>query len=172
MNEEYRHLSKVGALHSGHIPGILIWQVSKLWQYHLNHCLADLKLTNTTVAILANILYFHEEGKQPSQADVAQSAKVDVMTASRAVRSLVQKGYVIRQVKETDTRINTLELTPCGKETAEKAIQRIMSEHKIFFKSLDSSSRWETFARELDELVSSNEHILDKGGSHVQTKQK
>ncbi len=157
MNENNNHLSKIGAPHGGHIPGILLWQASKLWQRSLNDALSALGLSGTSAAVLANILYFEQEGEQATQAGIAAAVKVDVMTVSRIIRALENKGLLVRHTNPKDSRAYTTELTDRGRQTAKEAIQKIMGAHKVFFRLLYMDGQHEGFVQMLDDLIRLND---------------
>ena len=104
------------------IPGFLLWQVSKLWQRHLTIALQDLKLPSTQAVILANVFRFTEEGRPVTQADLAEVAKVDRMTASQSLQSLELKGYITRKMSPGDRRTNRVLLTMKGRRIALEAL--------------------------------------------------
>jgi DNA-binding MarR family transcriptional regulator len=151
------HLSKIGAPSSGHIPGILLWQASKLWQYTLNNALSPLGLSGTSAAVLANVLYFDQEGEQATQVGVAAAVKIDVMTASRIIRALEKKELLIRHTNPKDSRAYSTQLTELGRQTAKEAIHKIMAAHEVFFVSLEANGQRKEFVEILDELVRIND---------------
>jgi len=118
------------------IPGFLLWQVSKLWQRHLTIALQDLKLPSTQAVILANVFRFTEEGRPVTQADLADVAKVDRMTASQSLQSLELKGYIIRKTAPGDRRTNRVLLSNKGRRIALEAIKRLAATHNAFFSPL------------------------------------
>ncbi|HSX06475.1 MAG TPA: MarR family transcriptional regulator [Candidatus Saccharimonadia bacterium] len=121
------------------VPGFLLWQVSKLWQRRLNSALKDLKLTSTQAVILANVVRSTQQGNNVTQIMLSQLTKVDVMTASTAIRSLEQKGLVIRKVPSNNKRSYAIKPTQKGERVALVVLQRFVQAHVDFFSSLEQS---------------------------------
>ncbi|HEY8814352.1 MAG TPA: MarR family winged helix-turn-helix transcriptional regulator [Candidatus Dormibacteraeota bacterium] len=137
------------------IPGFLLWQVSKLWQRHLTIALQDLKLPSTQAVILANVLRFAEEGRPVTQADLADVAKVDRMTASQSLQSLELKGYIIRKTAPGDRRTNRVLLSNKGRRIALEAIKRLAATHNAFFSPLAGET--DAIVNYLQQLIHANE---------------
>jgi len=137
------------------IPGFLLWQVSKLWQRHLTIALQDLKLPSTQAVILANVLRFAEEGRPVTQADLADVAKVDRMTASQSLQSLELKGYITRKTSPGDRRTNRVLLTRKGRRIALEAIKRFAATHNAFFSPLAGET--DAIVSYLQQLIHANE---------------
>ena len=137
------------------IPGFLLWQVSKLWQRHLTIALEDLKLPSTQAVILANVLRFTEERRPVTQADLAEVAKVDRMTASQSLQSLELKGYITRKASPGDRRTNRVLLTTKGRRIALEAIKRLAATHNAFFSPLRGET--DVIVSYLQQLIHANE---------------
>jgi DNA-binding MarR family transcriptional regulator len=137
------------------IPGFLLWQVSKLWQRHLTIALQDLKLASTQAVILANVLRFTEEGRLVTQADLAEVAKVDRMTASQSLQSLEAKGFVTRKTSPGDRRANRVLLTTKGRRVALEAVKRFAVTHSAFFAPLAGDT--DAVVSYLQQLIHANE---------------
>lgn len=120
------------------LPGVLLWNAAKLWQKHVYIAVAPLGLSSTNAVILVNLLHLLLEKKRISQAAVAELSNVDIMTTSNALRTLENKGLVVRTPDATDRRFNILTLTPIGHETAIKALHLIAMAHQRFFNVIAS----------------------------------
>ena len=137
------------------IPGFLLWQVSKLWQRHLNAALRDLKLSSTQAIILGNIVRMIGQKKQVTQISLSEITKVDPMTTSQAIRTLEKKKLINRVVAKGDKRAFSILPTQQGVRVMMEALQRIAQAHEEFFRPLDKEIN--LFSYELQKLIASND---------------
>jgi len=117
--------------------------------------LQDLKLPSTQAVILANVLRFTEERRPVTQADLAEVAKVDRMTASQSLQSLELKGYITRKASPGDRRTNRVLLTTKGRRIALEAIKRLAATHNAFFSPLRGET--DVIVSYLQQLIHANE---------------
>ncbi|HLD93307.1 MAG TPA: MarR family transcriptional regulator [Anaerolineales bacterium] len=136
------------------IPGFLLWQVSKLWQRHLNAALRDLKLSSTQAIILGNIVRMIGQKKQVTQISLSEITKVDPMTTSQAIRTLEKKKLINRVVAKGDKRAFSILPTQQGVRVMMEALQRIAQAHEEFFRPLDKEIN--LFSYELQKLIQPN----------------
>ncbi len=115
------------------LPGVLLWNVSKLWQQQLKGALEGIGLSSTNAIILSNMLHLEVERQRVSQGILAELSNVDLMTTSNALRTLQKKGFINRNTDPQDKRAYTLSLTPKGRQTAYQALRRIADSHQHFF---------------------------------------
>lgn len=115
------------------IPGFLLWQVSKLWQRHLNSTLKDLKLSSTQAVILSNIVRSSLQGHEVTQIMLSQFTKIDAMTTSTAVRSLERKRLIIRHIPDSNRRSYVITPTDEGRRVAMAVLQKFVKAHEEFF---------------------------------------
>ncbi len=120
------------------IAGFLLWQVSKLWHHRLARALQDLDLPPTQAVLLANVLRFSEEGADVTQSLLSKATKVDRMTTSQALRSLVGRQLVTRRPSAVDARTHRIQLTRRGRDVAFKTVARLAAAHEAFFLPLQS----------------------------------
>lgn len=142
------------------IPGFLLWQVSKLWQRHLNTALKDLKLSSTQAVILGNVVRSTQQGHAVTQIMLSQITKVDRVTASTAIRSLERKGLVSRTVPSANKRAYIVTPTKKGQEVAMEVLQQFMQAHQTFFRSIESNI--DNFAANLQTLKQANDKKRSK----------
>jgi len=133
------------------IPGFLLWQVSKLWQRHLNAALKDLGLTSTQAIILGNIVRMTGQKKTVTQVALSEITKVDPMTTSQAIRTLEKKKLIRRVVVKIDKRAFSIVPTQRGAQVTLRALQAFVEAHESFFKPVEQEM--ETFARGLQKLI-------------------
>ena len=84
--------------------------------------------------------------------DLAKAANVNKAQASRAAQSLVEQGFVIKQLDPNDKRGVVLSLTPTGENYWHKTIQLISERNDEIFSSL-SPDELTVFSQLLDRLI-------------------
>jgi DNA-binding MarR family transcriptional regulator len=136
------------------IPGFLLWQVSKLWQRHLNAALSELKLSSTQAIILGNIVRMIGQKKKVTQIALSDITKVDPMTTSQAIRTLQKKKLIKRVVSKEDKRAFSIEPTRQGVQVALQALQKLAKAHDEFFKPFEQDLG--SFGNQLQRLLESN----------------
>src|SRR3990172_5943888 len=142
------------------IPGFLLWQVSKLWQRHLNAALADLKLSSAQAVILGNIVRMTGQKKTVTQIALSEQTKVDPMTTSQAIRTLVKKKLIKRVVSKEDKRAFSIIPTRQGVQVALQALQKLAKAHDEFFKPFEQDLV--SFGNQLQRLLESNSSPEDE----------
>ena len=133
------------------IPGFLLWQVSKLWQRHLNAALKDLGYSSTQAIILGNIVRMTGQKRSVTQITLSAATKVDPMTTSQAIRTLEKKKLIKRIVAEEDRRAFSIQPTTQGVKVTIEALQRIAQAHEEFFRPLENEIN--LFSYELQKLI-------------------
>ncbi|MEG0327251.1 MAG: MarR family winged helix-turn-helix transcriptional regulator [Erysipelothrix sp.] len=120
--------------------GLLFWQTFSLWNRKVKDALKPYKLSHTQFVILNVIAYLKEKQTYVSQKDVSYLSKVDVMTVSTCLKTLIKNGYVVSEVNKHDPRANTLSLTSEGYTVQKKVIKVVEDIDRSFFeiKGLDT----------------------------------
>lgn len=117
--------------------GFLLWQVTTLWQREIKKALEPLGMSHSAFVILASLLWFDEQQIEPTQTTIINHTKLDKMTVSKSLKTLVLQGFVSRFENELDTRAKSITLTKQGKEIAIQAVQIVESVDSDFFAKLD-----------------------------------
>ena len=117
-------------------PGFLLWQVSSLWQRQINAGLKPFGLTHAQFVLLASLAWLVNDERALTQVDLASHAKMDVMMASNVLRTLEEKGLVLRNAHPTDTRAKSLSITSKGLELAGQVVQVVEGIDRDFFDPL------------------------------------
>lgn len=120
--------------------GFLLWQVTNLWQRQIKKALEQYNLTHSQFVLMASIHWLTIHKQEVTQIVLSDHTKIDPMTTSTVLRTLQQKGLILRQEHLTDTRAKTVELTESGKETIKKAIVTVENFDKEFFSLLGSKT--------------------------------
>ncbi len=129
--------------------GFLLWRVSSAWQRSIRDALENLGLTHAQFVLLANLGSLETTG-EVTQVKLAERIGADVMTTSSLVRSMEQKGYLLRAKQMSDARANTLQLSKTGLALVRKAIPLVEKADELFFANLEQSN---VFKLELQRLI-------------------
>jgi DNA-binding MarR family transcriptional regulator len=107
-----------------------------MWQRRINAGLKQFDLTHAQFVLLASMTWLAGGEKPLTQIDLASHAKMDVMMTSNVLRTLEEKGLVVRKPHPTDTRAKSLAVTSKGLKLAEKAVQVVERIDAEFFSPL------------------------------------
>ena len=117
-------------------PGFLLWKITALWQVKLAEVLGEFGITQTQYAILASLRWFDDHSEPTTQIHIAEHAKIDRMTLSKAIRKLEQDGLVLREQSSTDSRAINVRFSVKGKKMIQKAVVAIENADDEFFSCL------------------------------------
>lgn len=130
--------------------GYLLMQVSFLKQRLVNAALKELNITYVQFVILAGILELGEDGQVVTQQTIADRRRLDKAMVSNVVKTLLNKGYLIRRAHPDDRRAFTLELTPPGWEKALKGKTIARDIDTNFFAGIDQAEFRESLTKLLE----------------------
>ncbi|MCW7465048.1 MarR family transcriptional regulator [Leptospira levettii] len=116
--------------------GFLLWQVTSLWQREIRYALEPLKLTHSQFVLLASILWLTHQNMEVTQVLLSEHTKIDPMTTSTVIRTLIQKGYVDRREHSSDTRAKIVSLTKSGETITKSAVKKVETFDHEFFSAL------------------------------------
>lgn len=122
-------------------PGLLLWQVTNLWQRRQRAALKEVDLTHVQFVLLASLAWVSRNGKPVTQARVAEHAKTDAVMTSEVLRTLQRKGFVERRPHPGDTRAKSLNLTPRGTEIVRRALKLVEHTDQEFFAPLNDDAK-------------------------------
>ena len=117
-------------------PGFLLWKVTALWQGTLATVFADFGITQTQYAILASLRWFEEHREPTTQSLLAEHARLEPMTLSKAIRRLEADGFVARDQSAEDSRAIAVRLTTKGRRLTQQAVVAIENSDAKFFGAL------------------------------------
>jgi len=118
-------------------PGLLLWQTTITWQRLIKTALAKDDISHPQFVILAIVLWFTEQGQQPTQIKIIELSKLDKMTVSQSLKKLTQRGFTLRQEHDTDTRAKMVRLTPKGKTLTARLVKKVEKIDASFFGKLN-----------------------------------
>ena len=115
-------------------PGFLLWQVTNTWQRQQREALSKLNLTHAQFVVLAALLWLSSQTDSGvTQKQVSDFTKIDKMSISDLVTTLLQKKMLKRQQSLRDKRAYSLSLTEKGCELALQAIPIVEKIDQLFF---------------------------------------
>jgi DNA-binding MarR family transcriptional regulator len=114
-------------------PGYLLWCVTLTWQRAVTAALRPLGVTHVQFVVLVSAWWLHEQGRDPSQVELARHAAIDVKMTSQVVRTLEGKGLLTRDPDPADGRIRRLRPTDAGAALARRAVVVVEEVDQRFF---------------------------------------
>lgn len=121
--------------------GFLLWQTTTTWQRLLKEALDKHKVSHTHFVVMATTLWFQERKQLVTQVMIAKLTKLDKMSVSKGLKSLVARGLVKREEDQTDTRAKTVKLSHKGKALISKLIPIVEKNDKKFFSALGAKQQ-------------------------------
>ncbi len=122
-------------------PGFLLWQVTTLWQRGIKKALDSIDITHPQFVILASILWLSAKKTGITQIELSQHSKIDPMTTSTIIRTLLRKKLIERKEHPTDTRAKIVVLTEKGKKVSSQAVKIIEKFDNAFFEPLSGAAK-------------------------------
>ena len=114
--------------------GLLVWQVSNLWQNKLRHILKLYKLTLNEYLVLESIIELKKQIILLNQNIISSFSGIDVSVVSVVLKLLERKKFIKRTV-DKDNRKKTIEMLSMGKKIFNEIYPLIiLEEEKIFYK--------------------------------------
>ncbi len=114
--------------------GFLLWQATTVWQRLIKDKLTD--VSQIQFVLLAVLAWYKKQGQQPTQAALAALAKLEVMTVSKALRALHERGLITRTEHAKDPRAYAVGLTLKGVTLMKKLIPLVEEVDAGFFERL------------------------------------
>lgn len=132
-------------------PGFLLWQVTNLWQRKIRTGLEAVDLTHVQFVLLASAFWLNI-GKEPvTQTRIAEHAKTDMMMTSKVLRTLEDKGLILRTQSTRDSRAKSIQITEEGKKLLARAVKIVEKTDIEFF--LPLNKELQTFNQNLKRLT-------------------
>ena len=114
--------------------GLLVWQVSNLWQSKLRQVLKFYKLTLNEYLVLESINELKKHIILLNQNIISTFSSIDVSVVSVVLKLLERKNFIKRTI-DKDNRKKTIEMLSTGKKVFNEIYPLIISEEeKIFYK--------------------------------------
>ncbi len=134
--------------------GFLLWQVTSLWQRHLNALLKKHNLTHAQFVVLVSSYWLDIISPPVTQVKIARHAKMDVMLTSNILKTLEKKKLVLRSHSKIDTRAKEVTVTQTGIALVHPALEEVEAFDEKFFSALKSNLS--DFDKHLQTLITNN----------------
>jgi DNA-binding MarR family transcriptional regulator len=121
--------------------GFLLWQVTTLWQRKVKQALEQYDLTHSQFVLLTSLHWLLIHNQVVTQIVLSNHSKINPMTTSAVLRTLLKKGLINRQEHSSDTRAKRLSITNKGKELISKAIITVEQTDRNFFALLGERTK-------------------------------
>ncbi|MCP4922653.1 MAG: MarR family transcriptional regulator [bacterium] len=118
-------------------PGLLLWQVTILWQRQIKSALDPHSISHSQFVLMAVLLWIQEQGEKSRQAALIEYSKLDKMTVSQGLKALSKKGLITRFENPEDTRSKLVKLTQRGSKLAEELVLLVEHTDRKFFAALN-----------------------------------
>lgn len=129
------------SLEPGQSPGLLLWRATLSWQRGITAALKPLGLTHVQFVLLVSAWWLTQvAGEQPSQRRIAEHANTDAMMTSQVIRTLADKGLLLRSTNPDDARAHVIEVTKEGVELAVRAVRVLEEADRLFFEAAGDQS--------------------------------
>ncbi len=119
-------------------PGLLLWQVTTLWQRTIKKTLEPYNITHPQFTIMAILLWLEENYKDATQTTLADFSKLDKMTISQSLKFLSSKNYIKRREHPQDARAKLVILTVEGKRLITQLVSLIETIDYEFFCTINA----------------------------------
>ena len=117
--------------------GILIWQISNLWQSKIRQILKNSDLTFNEYLILETLYKLIDEQDNITQQDICKNSSVDRSVVSQKINGLEEKKLLMRS-QPKDKRSYGLSLTNNGILLVESLISSVEKQESFIFDKLGS----------------------------------
>src|SRR5690348_1296718 len=115
-------------------PGFWLHHAALEWRQRLDRALRPLGLTPTQFSLLGSVGWLDRTRlAPPTQQQVADHAGADRMMASKVLRTLEERGLVIREPDPGDARSLRLRLTADGSRVTSQAVQLALAVDQELF---------------------------------------
>ena len=119
--------------------GLLIWQISNLWQSKLRNKLSKYNISFNEYLIIETVYNLSNVSNNISQIDIVYNSFIDKSVVSAKLSQLVKKK-LIKKMTSNDNRSNRLILTKEGINIIESIVDEIILTEKNFFGKLNEES--------------------------------
>lgn len=103
-------------------PGYLVWRLSVTWRTAVDAAIAHLDLTHARYSLLSTLRGMNDEGRVPTQREIADHTGLDPIYVSKLARTLADQGFLRRTTDPHDSRAVRLLITDRGTEVIDPAI--------------------------------------------------
>ena len=119
--------------------GLLIWQISNVWQSKLRSKLIEYNISFNEYLIIETIYILSKTSNDISQIDIAKNCFIDKSVVSTKL-TLLNRKKLIKKMTPNDNRSNKLTLTNNGINIVEEIIDVIIKTESDFFGKLNEET--------------------------------
>ena len=116
--------------------GLLIWQISNLWQSRVRISLKNSNLSFNEYLILETIYKLQSSNDNIRQRDISRVSSLDRSVVSIKLPNLIKKKLILK-VNPQDRRSDRIILTSSGILLIENLLNDIQKQEEAIFKKLD-----------------------------------
>ena len=116
--------------------GLLIWQISNLWQSRVRISLKNSNVSFNEYLILETIYKLQSSNDNIRQRDISRVSSLDRSVVSIKLPNLLKKKLILK-VNPQDRRSDRIILTSNGKLLIENLLNDIQKQEEAIFKKLD-----------------------------------
>src|SRR5580698_5235193 len=121
-------------------PARQLWIATKAWHRMMQRELEPLGLTHAQYLLLASLDYLSQREETVTLRRLCRFAPMDENMASQVVKSLIEKGWVLKSEHPTDRRSQRLEPTGAGRAKVAEALLVSRPANAVFFEPLGSKA--------------------------------
>ena len=114
--------------------GFVLWRVSNRYQREADRALVPLGLTHLQFMTLIMAAWLARAGEAVRQAEIARSGDIHPMQASLMLKTLEEKGLVVRDRSPSDVRAKVVFVTKAGLEALRMSLPRVIEVQCRLFK--------------------------------------
>ncbi len=118
--------------------GLLVWQISNIWQSKLRIILKTHNITLNEYLIIETIYKLNSSYKFLSQINISKNSCLDVSVVSTSLTILEKKKLILKNF--IDKRSKNIILTDDGMKLIKSLIKQIPDEENDFFKKLGNET--------------------------------
>ena len=119
--------------------GLLIWQISNLWQSKIRNKISIFNISFNEYLILETIYYLSQFLDDINQVDIIKFSSIDKSVVSIKLTQL-NKKKLIKKMIPIDNRSNKLILTKEGNNIIEQIIDDVVDTENVFFSKLNQET--------------------------------
>ena len=119
--------------------GLLIWQISNLWQSNIRNKISIFNISFNEYLILETIYYLSQFLDDINQVDIIKFSSIDKSVVSIKLTQL-NKKKLIKKMIPIDNRSNKLVLTKEGNNIIEQIIDDVVDTENAFFSKLNQET--------------------------------
>ena len=119
--------------------GLLIWQISNLWQSKIRNKISIFNISFNEYLILETIYYLSQFLDDINQVDIIKFSSIDKSVVSIKLTQL-NKKKLIKKMIPIDNRSNKLILTKEGNNIIEQIIDDVVDTENAFFSKLNQET--------------------------------